>query len=184
MQESKQLTIRDKEVRHNTPDKYIFGRPTKYRQAYCKLIIDYFSTEPNKEIELPHYKNEQLVWTEQKLQSNKLPTFHGFARLIGLTDTGTLLEWAKKFPDFSHAYAQAKELQKYFIAENGLNNVYNANFAQFVLSNITDWQQRQAEKEQANNVTIQVMFPPNERDKREISEGNIIQIKGETIKDK
>ena len=176
-------TTKEGVKRHNAPDKYIFGAPTKYRPAYCKMIIDYFSVLPYKDIEIPHYKNDQICWVETKRVANKLPQFHDFARLIGLTDTNTLLNWVKIFPDFSRAYAIAKDLQKQFLAENGLNRVYDSNFTQFVMTNITDWQQRQADKEASNNVTIQVMFPPNDRDKREISEGNVIQIQGETIKD-
>ena len=182
MQAENQLTSNKEVKRTNLPDKYIFGAPTKYREAYCKLLIDYFSIDPYKDVEIPHYKNDQICWVESKRVANKMPTFHEFARLIGLTDTNTLINWTKNFPDFLRAYAIAKDLQKNFLAENGLNRVYDSNFTQFVMSNITDWQAKQADKDQPNNITIQVMLPPNDRDTREISQGNIIQVNGEVIK--
>jgi hypothetical protein len=165
------------------PEGYIFGRPTKYRPEYCQSIIDYFSIEPNYEQELNHYKNGEVNFVDKKVKANKLPTFHGFAATIGLTDTKTMLDWCKIHPDFCHSYARAKELQKHFIAENALNGAYNANFSQFLLHNISDWKIKQ-EKEQEGQINITLMLPPNERDQRKaIDQGKIIEIEGETVTD-
>lgn len=118
------------------------GCPTLYKEEYCQQIIDYFDIEPNELIDIPHYKNGEVSWVDKKLVASKLPKFHEFAKSIGVTHK-TLLNWCDKHEEFLQAYTYAKELQKYFIAENGLNNVYNAQFAQFVMKNITDWKDKQ-----------------------------------------
>jgi hypothetical protein len=165
------------------PEGYIFGRPTKYRPEYCQAIIDFFSIEPNTEQELNHYKNGEVNFVDTKIKANKLPTFHQFAYSIDICDTKVLLEWCQKYPDFSNAYSRAKELQKYFIAENALNGAYNPNFSQFLLHNISDWKIKHEEKTE-NNVNITLMLPPNERDTRkQIGQGEVIEITGSVIEE-
>lgn len=118
-------------------------------------LIEHFTIEPNYEKELPHYKDGEVKWTDYKIIANRLPTFLGFSQKIGV-NTLTLERWNNKrykikdpkvdpklwgkpiFPKWCRAYARAKELQKFFIIENGLNNLYNPQFAIFVAKNITD----------------------------------------------
>lgn len=129
------------------------GRPSKYDPKYCEEIIKYFDIEPNYEKELNHTTAKGSTWTDYKKWANTLPTFLGFAKKINVNGD-TLVEWASarypedyedetlrgelKHPDFSAAYMRAKELQKWFLIENGLNGLYNPQFAIFVAKNITD----------------------------------------------
>lgn len=114
------------------------GRPTKYDPKYCNELVFYFETEPNYEKELEHYDKEGKVkWIDYKLFANPLPTFQGFARKIGV-HFDTLNAWVHKHKEFSDAYKKAKELQKWFLIENGLNGLYNPTFAIFTAKNITD----------------------------------------------
>lgn len=113
------------------------GRPTDYRPEYCEALIKWFEIEPNREVEIPHYKDGEITWNDYKIIANKLPKFHEFAKSIGIVHS-TLLEWCDKNIEFSKAYTRAKELQKYFLIENGLNGCYNPTFAIFVSKNITD----------------------------------------------
>jgi hypothetical protein len=117
------------------------GRPSSYKPEYCDKIVKWFEVEPNREVEIPHYKDGAVTWIDFKIVANKLPKFHEFAKSIG-TSTVTLLEWCDKHEEFLSAYTQAKELQKYFLIENGLNGCYNPNFAIFVSQNITDMRNR------------------------------------------
>jgi hypothetical protein len=118
------------------------GRPTDYKPEYCQLLIEWFEIEPNKEIEIPHYKDGDVTWTDYKIVANRLPKFHEFAKSIGTTHK-TLLDWVEKNIEFSNAYIRAKELQKYFLIENGLNGCYNPTFTIFVSKNITDMKDTQ-----------------------------------------
>jgi len=124
----------------------LLGRPPKYKPEYCQIIIDYFDKPPWVDKALPHYGKEgEVKWVDLKRIANPLPKFHEFAKSIGV-DEITLLEWSelkneegeRKYPDFSKAYARAKNLQKWFLIENGLNNCYNPAFCIFVAKNVTD----------------------------------------------
>jgi hypothetical protein len=171
------------EQKKEKPEGYIFGRPTKYRPEFPQLLLDFFSIDPSIDIDINHYKNGEISFTDVKQKANRLPTLHKFAESIGVLRTETLTEWCKIHPDFSDAYTRAKELQQYFIAENALNGSYNPQFAQFLLHNTSNWKIKHEESAQ-NNVNITLMLPPNERDTRkQIGQGEVIEITGVTVKD-
>jgi hypothetical protein len=113
------------------------GRPTDYKPEYCDSLIKWFEVEPNREIEIPHMKDGEVIWNDIKVMANRLPKFHEFAKSIGVSHQ-TLLNWCEMNIEFFEAYTCAKELQKYFLIENGLNGCYNAAFGIFVAKNITD----------------------------------------------
>jgi len=160
----KLLTPRDKKGRitrgvpQDTNKNGTAGRPTKYDPKFPEELILFFNIPPNFERELDHYDKGEVKWTDVKLMTNKLPTFLKFAEKIGVADY-TLQRWAEEiypdnfenkelrgrsvYPEFCVAYARAKEFQKYFIIENGLNGLYNPQFAIFVAKNITDMKDKQ-----------------------------------------
>ncbi len=113
------------------------GRPTKYKPEYCQKIIDFFSTPPNTIKEIEHFKNGEVSWKDQKIIANKLPTFHEFARSIGVWPN-TIKAWCREHNEFLTAFNYAKTLQKYFLIENGLNGCYNSTAFVFTAKNITD----------------------------------------------
>lgn len=147
------------------------GRPTKYDPKFAKELIDFFKIPPNYEKELPHTTAKGGEWTDYKLMSNKLPTFLDFANKIGVDDD-TLENWAEakypddyedeklrgqlRYPEFFGAYARAKKFQKWFIIENGLNGLYNPQFAIFVAKNITDMKDKQELDHNPDGRPIQV----------------------------
>lgn len=114
------------------------GRPTKYDPKYCAEIVKFFSREPYREKEIQHTNSKGDEWTEYKEVANDLPFFSAFARKIKVNGD-TLVEWASTFPEFSAAYKEAKELQKEFLVENGLKNLYAQPFAIFTAKNILGW---------------------------------------------
>jgi transposase-like protein len=122
--------------RKKTPKKK--GRPSKYTKGYCKKLIAFFDVEPYEDRELEHFdKDGNVTWVDYKRMANRLPTIITFAKQIGV-DTTTIYEWLKQHKEFSLAFTRAKEYQKYFLIENGLNGCYNPLFAKFVAINITD----------------------------------------------
>lgn len=118
------------------------GRPTKYKPEYCEAIETFFNVEPWEDVEIEYTNKKGDTWTKTDRRANRIPTFHAFAASIGVNED-TVVEWAKHHDDFSAAYKRAKELQKWFLIENGLNNLYNATFAIFTAKNITDMRDRQ-----------------------------------------
>jgi hypothetical protein len=162
---------------------FITGRPTKYNPEYCKALVDFFMVEPYKEIDIPHYKNGEVSFIDKKLIPNKLPTIEDWMTTIGISNYQTLHNWKEAHKEFFEAYTRALSLQKYFMAQNGLNGTFNAQFTQFVLHNTSDWKIKHEEKTE-NNVNITLMLPPNERDTRkQIGQGEVIEITGSVIEE-
>ena len=127
--------------------------PSKYKKEYCKKLIEFFDIDPYEDKEMKHFgKDGELKWVDYKRVANRLPTIRNFAKKIKV-DFTTLYDWIKKYEEFSHAFTQAKEIRKWFLIENGLNNCYNPAFAIFVAKNITDMRDKQ-EVEHSGEITI------------------------------
>lgn len=119
------------------------GRPSKYDPKYCDELIAYFDQEPYEDRALEHYgKDGQVSWVDYKRMANKLPTLRAFAKKIEV-NVDTVYEWIKVHQEFSEAFTHAKDLQKWFLIENGLNGCYNPAFAIFTAKNITDMRDKQ-----------------------------------------
>lgn len=126
------------------------GRPTKYDPKYCDDIVFFFEREPNYEKQLEHFDDKgNLKWMDYKLMPSKFPTFLEYAKKIGVS-MDALQDWANKYPDFGGAYKKAKELQKWFLIENGLAGLYNPTFAIFTAKNITDMRDQPTSLTQIN----------------------------------
>jgi len=123
------------------------GRPEKYKKEYCDEIIKFFDIEPNRKEVVAKIKAynkagaQNFEKEEYKRVANELPTIYKFAKKIGVSHF-TILEWAKRYKEFSKALMTAKELYKQFLIENGLQGIYNPGFAIFVAKNTTDMKDR------------------------------------------
>lgn len=140
-----QITKQEKAInrKKRKPKKKDWGRPCKYRAAFNIRMINYFSIEPYYDRKDSFITGKKgYTKTQYKLTANKLPTFSGFARHIGVS-VDTLNEWAKpeneaKYKGFSAAKKQCHDLQKDFLNTNALMGLYNATYSIFVATNITD----------------------------------------------
>lgn len=118
------------------------GRPSKYDPKYCNEILKYFAKKPMKKRKKKIlHQNGSLKSEEIVLVPQLLPTFNGFAAKIGVS-RDTLLEWCKH-PEFSDAYARAREMQEEILIENALMGLYNPQFAQFFAKNNLGYKDRQ-----------------------------------------
>jgi hypothetical protein len=131
------------------------GRPTKYKPRFCKDIIKFFDIKPFYAMEIEYKdKNGNIYKTDTKFIPNDLPTLMGFARKVNV-DTDTLVEWTKKYKNFSVAVARAKTMQQDILVQNGLSGRYDAGFAKFVATNFTDMRDKQ-EQEHSGNINLGV----------------------------
>ena len=120
------------------------GRKSKYNKKFCQTITDYFDQEPYEDVELIHYQKDGVTkkWADKKRMPKKLPTLVQFAKSIGVC-YATVYNWqneehASFHKEFLEAFTRAKELQKDFLIQNGLQGLYNPLFAKFTAINITD----------------------------------------------
>lgn len=128
------------------------GRPTKYKEEYAQMLIDYFNEDVVKEIKTITEGKGKSEWRKEEVRYEALffPTLELFANEIDVNDD-TLVEWAKakypddyhdkslagtlKHPEFTAAYTRAKRIQKGLLLQFALIGKLNPGFAQFFAIN-------------------------------------------------
>jgi predicted transcriptional regulator len=111
------------------------GRPSNYRPEYCQELIEYFSSEPTKEVKTI-FQGKNWTKEEVKIIPNKLPTFEGFAKKLG-TYKDVLLRWKERHREFHTAWMRAKDYQQEALVQGAIQGVYDSKFSQFLACNIT-----------------------------------------------
>jgi hypothetical protein len=111
-------------------------RPLKYDSKYCQEMLEYFDIEPYFEREIVATGKNGYEKIDYKRFANDLPTLGGFAAKIGV-DRATLKDWADRFEDFSRTYEKCTEIAEHILVTNGLQGLYQSNFAVFVATNYT-----------------------------------------------
>lgn len=113
------------------------GRPTKYKEEYCKMMFDFFDIEHTYVDYKTIIDSKGIEKTIEVEKPNILPTFEKFSVSIGVT-RDTLNEWCKVHPEFSYTYKKCKELQKDMLNDLAMRGFYNPTYTIFVAKNITD----------------------------------------------
>lgn len=139
------------------PEGYVFGRPTKYKPEYAKMLIDFMNREVVKEIKTVTSGSGKggSEWSREEVRYEALdfPTIELFANEIGVHDA-TLWDWASekypadhtpkklagtyRHPDFHDAYTRAKRIQRGLVVKYGMIGKLNPGFAQFFAINNLD----------------------------------------------
>lgn len=122
------------------------GRPTDYRDEFVDEIISYFDITVESVIDVDVVDRNGKAVTEKKVVINTFPTLTRFASSIGITRE-TLHDWATaknpdgtlRRPEFSYAYARAKDMQDALLVEGGLSGSYEGRFAVFAAKNLIGW---------------------------------------------
>jgi len=126
-------------------DKHPGGAPTKYLPEYCQQMVEYFDATPTLEQVIAKKTTNGLI---------EFPTFERFASKVGVT-MNTIYNWCKEYPEFLLAYEKSKQMQKSFLMQAGLNELYNAGFAKFVAINCTDMRDK-TETELSGEISTRV----------------------------
>lgn len=124
------------------------GRPTLYKERYCKDIIDYFSVKPYEKVGDDYCAAD-------------FPSFAGFASKIGV-HRETLLNWCEEYQEFFDAYKRAKELQENFLIVNGNRGLINTAFGIFTAKNVLKWSDKPAEEtkdDSASEIKLKYALP-------------------------
>jgi len=125
------------------------GRPSEYRPEFVAELIAYFDIEVTKVVDVDVVDKDGTTRTEQKIVHNTFPTLTRFASKIGVTRQ-TLHDWATATdkdgallrPEFSYAYARARDSQESLLIEGGMAGVYEARFATLAVKNLAGWQDK------------------------------------------
>lgn len=86
------------------------GKPTKYKREYCQLLVDYFANARSWKSHLSDKGHMQIV------PMSKLPTLRRFCGTLNIRSR-TPYDWAKKYPEWKEAMAEAMEYQESFLVE-------------------------------------------------------------------
>lgn len=140
------LSQRDRELMFG---KRPVGRPSDYRPEFVAELIAYFDIEVTKLVDVDVVDKDGKTRTEQKVVNNTFPTLTRFASKIGVTRQ-TLHDWATATdkdgallrPEFSYAYARARDAQESLMVEGGMSGVYEPRFVTLAIKNLAGWQDK------------------------------------------
>lgn len=113
------------------------------------MLFDFFNIEVEKIINIEVMDKDGVIRNEKKVVVNTFPMFARFASKINVS-RDTLLDWAtaKNFdgtlrrPEFSGAYARAKDLQKALLIEGGISGAYESGFACRMSMRLLGWKHK------------------------------------------
>lgn len=129
------------------------GRPTKYKEEYCKQIIEFFNRPLWEKKKISILDRGRMVLKDVEVPC-QLPTIERFALNLGV-HKDTVYEWAKEHKNFSDALCVAKQAQQEILIQHGLNGHYKEGFAKFVAVNFTDMKEKvQQEINSQMNIVI------------------------------
>lgn len=138
------------------------GRPTKYKKEYCELMLRYFDIDPNFESPVTLSFKGGMTIDKSEIRARNLPLLSRFARRVLGVNESTLFDWAQLHPEFRDTLDKCKQVQKEFLIENGLHGTWNANFAKFVATNITDMREK-TEVEHSGNLNLRALLDETDR---------------------
>ena len=129
---------------------YKVGRPSKYKEIYCKRLIEFFSRDRVTTQTSTLKKTNGEIRESTVVVANELPFFVQF-ELENNLSPGKCSKWnnAKdrdgnyKYPSFRKAYSIAKGLQEQFLASNAIQGYYQPHFSVFAAKNILGWRDQQ-----------------------------------------
>ncbi len=121
------------------------GRPTKYKAEYAQALVDYFKKSIRAYERVLIDNGEGRTRTE--IIPEYFPTFQEFAAVHCDVSVDTLIEWAKAknaagqliHPEFSEAYARARDLQAAILIKGSLVDAFKGNFAGLAAKNLIGW---------------------------------------------
>lgn len=133
------------------------GRPTEYRDEFCTEILQFFDITVESVVDVEESDGNGGIRTVKRVVQNTFPTLARFASKIGVTYE-TLHDWATathpdgtlRRPEFSYAYARARDLQQALLIEGGMSGRYEPRFATLASKNLIGWKDQVETKTEVN----------------------------------
>ncbi len=146
------------QLRDDGSGKFDTGRPSDYKEEYCKDIIEFFSRALTRTVDKTYTTKAGTVIVEKIEKPNELPTIDEYCNKLGITRQ-TLLNWTKDHSDFLEALTRAKQLEKDFLIKNGISGRFDKTWM-FVAENFTDMRSKvQLTGSEDGPVIIQIVPP-------------------------
>lgn len=139
-----------------TKFKHAGGRPTKYRPKFAQEILDFYSIEPYREVEVTHTNKKGETWSHFEERANDLPHLINFAKKIGVS-YDSINEWEKKYPEFHQSLKQCKLMNEHMLMTNAMKALYNPSFAIFTAKNKFGWRDEQYLKGEGFNQVFNII---------------------------
>lgn len=147
------------------------GRPTKYKDEYSELLLNYFGDKIN-------FEDEDHPFYQEGWKKETFPTKAGFAVFIEVAKD-TLNEWANakinddegkvlghKYPKFSVAYKRVVDFQEKALISGAFDNELNMTFSIFFAKNNLGYKDR-IENDTTHTGTVEVVHSAGSKKARE-----------------
>lgn len=139
-------------------EKAKIGRPTKYLDTFPGDLLKHFQNAPlwfEMEVQKATASGDVVTITERI--PGKMPTVESWCIKQDIT-TDTYWEWVHRYPEFSGAHYKCKAIQKDFLLFHAMPGRFNANFAKFVATNMTDLQEKVVHQVDPNANTFKLSY--------------------------
>lgn len=116
------------------------GRPTKYRENYPQMVLDWLDKRKDSYTTTPDGKEELRV---------DIPLIEELEVLFKISKD-TLYKWVKAYPKFSDSLREVKNEQLRRLANNSLSGKYNNQIARLILSTNHGYHEKVKEEKEVN----------------------------------
>ncbi len=143
-------------------EKAKMGRPTKYLDTFPDDLLQHFKSMPLWEDHVVQKATASgTVVSVKETMPGRMPTVESWCTKQDIT-TDTYWQWVQRYPDFSDAHYRCKAIQKDFLIFHAMPGRFNANFAKFVATNMTDLQEKVVHQVDPNANTFQLAYKLDE----------------------
>lgn len=141
------------------------GRPTTYKDDIPQKLIKYFTDRPLRRViqkKFINKKGELVEWEEEV--ANDFPTLAGFFWEHDIAKS-SFHEWldSKLYPELSDAYSKVKQYQENFLLTHGLLGSYNAAYAKFITTNLTEYRDKTETDHKSSDGSMSFNFVKKEK---------------------
>jgi uncharacterized Fe-S cluster-containing radical SAM superfamily enzyme len=133
--------------------KNVGGRPTKYTEDMPEKLIEFFN-KPLRSMKKVQQATARGVVEIEIEEFVDPPFIESFCAEI-LICKDTFYRWVKKYPAFSDAFRQAKQIQAKVLLIGSMKGYYNSSISKLILANCTDYKE---DKEQGQRSEIKVII--------------------------
>ncbi len=132
------------------------GRPTLYRPSMCEDIIAFFNRPRYISKMRKVIDSEGNVTQTEYEEPNETPFLIHWCHKNNISHDA-VIDWAKKYPEFSVAYNKAKSFQEAFLTELGIKGDHNGFMTFQTLKNVSGWRDKQEVEQKVEGTQVVIL---------------------------